>query len=87
MSDIIEPVNLGNPDEIPVLQLAEEIIKLAKSSSKIVFKELPQDDPKIRQPDISKASEELKWKPNVPREEGLRLTFDYFKQKLLMPTK
>ncbi len=83
MSDIIEPVNLGNPDEIPVVQLAKEIIELAKSSSKIIFKELPQDDPKIRQPDVTKATAELHWEATVSRSEGLKKTLEYFKKKVL----
>ncbi len=82
MSDIVEPVNIGNPDEIPMLQLAEEIIHLSNSSSKIVFKELPEDDPKIRQPDISKAKELLGWEPKVHRSAGLKKTLEYFKSKL-----
>jgi dTDP-glucose 4,6-dehydratase len=81
-SDIIEPVNIGNPDEIPILQLAKEIIAITGSKSKIVFKELPQDDPKIRQPDISRALTMLKWQPKVPRREGLQRTMEYFRQKL-----
>ncbi|MBI5217247.1 MAG: SDR family oxidoreductase [Ignavibacteriae bacterium] len=82
MSDVIEPVNIGNPDEIPMIQLAEEIIQLANSSSKIIFKELPEDDPKVRQPDITKAKEILRWEPKVPRAEGLKKTLEYFREKL-----
>lgn len=74
------PVNIGNPDEITVSQLATEIIELTKSSSKIVYKDLPVDDPKVRQPDISKAIKVLGWKPKVTRLEGLKLTINYFKE-------
>lgn len=76
------PMNIGNPEEITMLQLAQEIIRLANSTSKIVFKPLPEDDPKIRQPDISKALEILHWEPKIKREEGLKRTMGYFKQKL-----
>ncbi|MBI5215709.1 MAG: SDR family oxidoreductase [Ignavibacteriae bacterium] len=81
-SDITTPINIGNPDEIPILQLANEVIALSKSSSKIVFRELPEDDPKIRQPDISKAQMLLKWNPKILRSEGLKKTLDYFKGKI-----
>ena len=81
-AEIVEPVNIGNPDEIPILQLAEEIIEIAGSRSKIVFKPLPEDDPKIRQPDISKAKLLLNWEPRVDRTEGLVRTLAYFRQKL-----
>lgn len=77
-----EPVNIGNPEEITVLQLAEEIRELAGSKSKIVFHPLPVDDPKIRQPDISKAKKILGWEPRVPRREGLKQALDYFKEVL-----
>ncbi len=82
MSNYADPVNLGNPEEIPILQLAKEIIALAGSRSKIIFKELPQDDPKVRQPDISVAREILGWSPKVPRAEGLSKTLEYFKLKI-----
>lgn len=81
-STITEPVNIGNPDEIPMLQLAKEIIQLTGSSSKIVFKDLPEDDPKIRQPDITKARTLLSWTPKVNRMEGLKKTLEYFKTKV-----
>src|SRR5271169_5223274 len=81
-STITEPVNVGNPDEIPMLQLAKEIIHLTGSSSKIVFKDLPQDDPKIRQPDITKARTLLSWTPKVNRLEGLKKTLEYFRLKV-----
>jgi dTDP-glucose 4,6-dehydratase len=79
MSDYIMPVNIGNPDEITILQFAEEILKLTGTKQKIVFKPLPVDDPKVRQPDISKAKAILGWEPKVSRAEGLKITYDYFK--------
>jgi len=81
-SDYNEPVNIGNPDEITILQFANEIIELTKSKSRISFKPLPEDDPKVRQPDITKAREILKWEPKVPREEGLKKTLEFFKSKI-----
>jgi dTDP-glucose 4,6-dehydratase len=80
--DYHEPVNIGNPDEISILDLAKEIIELCGSKSKIVFKKLPQDDPKVRQPDITLARKLLNWEPKVPRIEGLKRTIEYFKEKL-----
>ena len=77
-----DPVNLGNPDSISMLDLAKEIICLTDSSSEIVFSELPQDDPKLRQPDITLAKTTLNWKPVVSREQGLKQTIDYFKKSL-----
>lgn len=82
MSDYDQPMNIGNPEEISMLNLAKEIIEITGSKSKIVFKDLPQDDPKIRQPDISKAKEILHWEPHVSRKEGLARTMKYFEQKL-----
>lgn len=82
MSDYTLPLNIGNPEEVTVLELAKEIIALTKSSSKIIFRPLPQDDPKIRQPDITKAREVLNWEPKVGRKEGLMKTMEYFRQKL-----
>jgi dTDP-glucose 4,6-dehydratase len=79
MSDYHLPVNIGNPDEITILQFAEEIIKLTGTTQKIITKSLPQDDPKQRQPDITKAKELLGWEPKVSRAEGLKITYDYFK--------
>jgi UDP-glucuronate decarboxylase len=72
------PLNLGNPHEVPVFELAERIIKMVGSRSKIVFEQLPEDDPRRRCPDISKAKDLLSWQPAVPLEEGLRNTIDYF---------
>ncbi len=80
LSDYHLPVNIGNPDEIPVKQLAEEILALVNNpQAKIVYKELPMDDPKIRQPDITKARTILGWEPKVPRVEGLVKTYEYFR--------
>jgi dTDP-glucose 4,6-dehydratase len=80
MSDESEPVNIGNPEEIPLLDIAKEIIDLTKSKSEIVFEELPVDDPKVRQPDITKAKKKLGWEPKVSRREGLQKTIQYFKE-------
>jgi dTDP-glucose 4,6-dehydratase len=82
LSDYAFPVNVGNPSEITLLQFAEEIIKLTGTSSKIVYKPLPKDDPKQRQPDITRAKEILGWEPKVSREEGLKITLDYFKKMM-----
>ena len=76
------PVNLGNPNEVSILDFAKEIIELTGSQSKVVFKELPVDDPKVRRPDITKARKILSWEPVVPRREGLKITLEYFKNKL-----
>jgi len=82
MSDYDMPMNIGNPEEVTMLQLAKEIIQLTGSKSKIIFQDLPQDDPKVRQPDITKAKTILGWTPKVPRHEGLQKTLKYFKSKL-----
>jgi dTDP-glucose 4,6-dehydratase len=79
LSDYAEPVNIGNPDEITILEFAEEIIRLTGTRQKIVFQPLPVDDPMQRQPDIALARELLGWEPKVPRSEGLRITYEYFK--------
>ena len=79
MSDCASPVNIGNPDEITINEFAQEIIQLTRTTQKVVYKPLPTDDPKQRQPDISKATALLGWTPKVNRQEGLKLTFDYFK--------
>ncbi len=76
--DFTGPVNLGNPDEFTIFELAEKIIKITGSKSKIVFKPLPQDDPMQRRPDISLAKEKLKWQPVVKLDEGLKKTIEYF---------
>lgn len=84
MSDEIEPVNIGNPDEITILDFAREVVELTGSRSEIIFKDLPADDPKVRQPDITKASNILGWAPKVNRSEGLKKTLAYF-QELAQP--
>src|SRR5678815_262019 len=78
MSRTTDPVNIGNPQELTILEFAERIIRLTKSKSKIIFKSLPQDDPKQRQPDITRAKKLLNWEPVVPLEEGLKRTVAYF---------
>jgi len=78
LSDYVYPVNVGNPSEITISQFAEEIIQLTGTSQSIVYKDLPVDDPKQRQPDISKAREILKWEPKINRAEGLKMTYEYF---------
>jgi len=79
-SDIHEPVNLGNPDEWTIIELAKKIKALTKSKSRIIYKKLPQDDPKVRRPDITKARTLLKWQPRIGIEEGLNLTLSYYNQ-------
>lgn len=82
MSSESNPVNIGNPEEISLKGFAEEVIKLCDSKSKIVYKDLPVDDPKIRQPDITRAKEILGWEPKVNRAEGLKFTLEYFKKSV-----
>jgi dTDP-glucose 4,6-dehydratase len=82
LSDYHRPVNIGNPSEITLLQFAEEILALTGSNSKIVYEPLPQDDPKQRQPNITKAREILGWEPKVDRHEGLKRTLEYFKANI-----
>lgn len=79
LSDYHQPVNIGNPNEITISQFAEEIIKLTGTNQKVIYKDLPVDDPKQRQPDITRAKEILGWEPKVNREEGLKITYDYFR--------
>jgi dTDP-glucose 4,6-dehydratase len=79
LSDYHLPVNIGNPDEISLKEFAEEIIALTGTAQKIVYKPLPVDDPKQRQPDISKAKDILRWQPKVARKEGLKITYEYFR--------
>jgi dTDP-glucose 4,6-dehydratase len=79
LSDYAQPVNIGNPDEITIGQFAEEIIKLTGTTQKVIYKELPVDDPKQRRPDITKARALLNWEPKVNRAEGLKITYEYFK--------
>ena len=81
-SDYNEPVNLGNPAEMTILQLAEAIKKFTGSTAKIVFKPLPVDDPRVRQPDITRARTLLNWEPRVSLDEGLSRTVEYFRTKL-----
>src|SRR5213075_1543482 len=77
-----EPVNLGNPHEMTLLELAKRILRLTGSRSEIVFRPLPVDDPKVRQPDITRARALLGWEPKVPLEEGLEATIAYFRSKI-----
>ena len=80
--DEISPVNLGNPSEITILGFAEKILELTGSKSKITFKTLPEDDPKVRQPAISKAKKLLNWEPKISLDEGLKMTLEYFKERV-----
>jgi len=82
MSDLNEPVNIGNPIEMTIQQMAEKILQLCKTQSKIIYTPLPEDDPKVRQPNISKAKKHLKWEPCVKLDEGLKATIEYFKEQL-----
>ena len=82
LSSVSEPINVGNPQEMTVLELAKRIIRLAGSRSEIVFHPLPEDDPKVRQPDIGRARALLGWEPRVDVDEGLRLTLDWFRERL-----
>ena len=80
--DFLGPVNIGNPGEFSMLELAEKVIEKTGSKSKIVFKPLPSDDPKMRRPDITLAKSKLDWEPKVKLDEGLEKTIEYFKTKL-----
>src|SRR6187431_3168291 len=82
LSDTNDPVNIGNPHEMTIKEIAETIIRMTGSTSKIVYRPLPTDDPKVRQPDITRARTLLGWEPTVPLEEGLVKTLDYFKTKV-----
>jgi len=82
MSDLVDPVNIGNPREMTIRELAETIVALTGSKSRIVLKPLPVDDPKIRQPDITRARTLLGWEPKVPLDQGLGVTLAYFRKKL-----
>lgn len=82
-SDYAHPVNVGNPEEITINEFGEEIIRLTGSKSKIIYKDLPKDDPKQRKPDITLAKKVLDWKPKFTRSEGLRPTLEYFQKKIL----
>ena len=79
MSDYYMPLNIGNPDEISLKDFAEEILSLTGNKVKIIYKPLPVDDPKQRQPDITRAKEILGWEPKVSRKEGLKITYEYFR--------
>ncbi len=82
LSNETQPINIGNPAEITILEFAKEIQKHIETKSDIVFKPLPEDDPKVRQPDITKARELLGWEPKVNRAEGLKTTIDFFRDKV-----
>jgi dTDP-glucose 4,6-dehydratase len=79
LSGHVQPVNVGNPDEITISQVAEEIIRLTGTTQKVIYKPLPTDDPKQRQPDITRARNILGWEPKVHRSDGLKITYDYFR--------
>ena len=81
-SDYVEPVNIGNPEEITILDFAQEIIELTGSDSEITFQDLPKDDPQVRQPDITRAKKVLDWEPSYNRREGLTKALDYFRQQV-----
>jgi dTDP-glucose 4,6-dehydratase len=81
-SDYSYPVNIGNPDEVTILQFAQEVIEITGTQSKIIFKPLPEDDPKVRQPNIELAKKLLGWEPRIARSEGLKTTIDFFKNKI-----
>jgi len=84
-TDTADPVNIGNPREMTILQFAESILQATGSQSELAFEPLPVDDPKIRQPDVTRATEVLGWQPEVSLEEGLRRTVDYFRNVLAIP--
>jgi len=83
---VTEPVNIGNPHEMTIRQFAELIIRLTSSSSRLEYRSLPVDDPKTRQPDISKAKEVLDWEPRVKLEDGLKETIEWFRNKSFGPS-
>jgi len=85
MSNYHEPVNLGNPREMTIKQFADQIIRITGTKSKIEYKLLPVDDPKVRQPDITRAREVLGWEPRVDFEEGINKTIEYFREALASP--
>jgi dTDP-glucose 4,6-dehydratase len=79
LSDYVQPMNIGNPDEISLKEFAKEIIALTGTKQQIVYKELPKDDPKQRRPDITRAKQILEWEPKISRPKGLQITYDYFR--------
>jgi dTDP-glucose 4,6-dehydratase len=82
MSDFHEPVNIGNPREMTIKQFAEEIIRITGTSAQIEYRALPVDDPKVRQPNISRAKKVLNWEPKVDFDQGIRTTIDYFRSRI-----
>ena len=86
MSDLNSPVNIGNPIEMTIQQMAKKILQATHSHSKIIYKQLPEDDPKVRQPNIKKAKKYLDWEPKIKLEEGLKSTMEYFKNQLNLNT-
>jgi dTDP-glucose 4,6-dehydratase len=83
-SDFIEPINLGNPDEVTILQIAREIIDLVPgTTSKVVYQPMPPDDPRVRKPDITRAKQVLGWSPTVPRREGLAKMIEFYRDELV----
>lgn len=82
LSSEVEPVNIGNPEEITILDFAKEILEITGSKSEIIHEELPHDDPQVRQPDITRAKKVLDWEPRVSRSEGLKRTLKYFKEQI-----
>ncbi|MCA9484996.1 MAG: GDP-mannose 4,6-dehydratase, partial [Nitrospina sp.] len=84
-SDLHDPVNIGNPAEMTLLEMAEKVLQVTGSKSTIEFKSLPVDDPKVRRPDISRARETLDWQPQVELETGIQTTLHYFKQQSGLP--
>jgi dTDP-glucose 4,6-dehydratase len=82
MSGFHEPVNIGNPREMTIKQFAEEIIRITGTGSRIEYRPLPVDDPKVRQPDITRAKKILNWEPRVEFDEGIRTTIDYFRSRV-----
>jgi dTDP-glucose 4,6-dehydratase len=81
-SNVNDPVNIGNPHEMTIEEIAREILRLTGSKSRIVYRPLPEDDPKVRQPDITRARTLLGWEPKVTLEEGLKKTLEYFREKV-----
>jgi dTDP-glucose 4,6-dehydratase len=82
LAQYYEPVNIGNPHEMTINAFAEKVLELTGSKSKVIFKPLPVNDPKVRQPDISIAKEKLGWEPKTSIDEGLKITISYFKNKI-----